>query len=192
MRDIIAVACIVILWVLLLDSSRAEADLLEDFVVAGGDPDDFNPSGEFDGSGSFVFVPGSTLEEVGFELDAALAAIHTRSGREVWRVVVGRSGRTESYQAVVARRGRVCAVGTRAPELPPEPDAGPRELLLACYAVANGSLVWAREFDLSSFRDAFVATQLEIIGDTLVLRLETVSLGFVRRRIMLFRLRDGA
>jgi outer membrane protein assembly factor BamB len=172
--------------------SQAE-DELDDFIVAGGDDFGFEPFGDFAASGRLVFVPGGLLRDDPSVWEAALVAIDTGNGREVWRAFREEDGESEVFRVAGADSGKASAAGYRSSPFP-RPGFPGGKVFVACYAARTGALLWEREFEVDAF---FVGTtssaEMAIHANTVVLQISSERLFDDRWKVVLmFDARSGS
>ncbi len=167
----------------------AVGDDLEDFVIAGDDLFDFAPAISQEASalwGHLVFVAGTGPPLSVTSRDAMIIAVDTRRAAEVWRVSTGEQGRLDSYHAVAASSGRVCAVGRGSESLIPGPTVF---LLVGCYKAKTGEPLWERELAMEGSR---LAQNLSVFTTRLSGTAFVVHINDFNRRVLLFDARDGS
>lgn len=176
-------AALLVLWVALPVHSEL-VEFVDPFVITGDDPADLDPTpfGEAIATlGPLVFVGGSAMDPAGFD-NAVLAAFRTRDRTEVWRVLGGPPGLVRSFSTVSAGRGKVCAAGPWS-----------RGVVVGCYHVLTGRLLWQRLLVVRPFPFAEPDLQIQLSRTSVVLSYtSTVRSQVAQALVLSFDARDGS
>jgi outer membrane protein assembly factor BamB len=139
----------------------ADESNIYDFLIAGDDQEDFAPTASVVTRRSIVLVGSTSATDPGF-FDRAIVAFDAKSHEELWRATWGELGERESFTAVAADAGRVCAVGIG-------------ELIgigigvgVSCYKEESGEILWERSFALETLPILWSTPRIELSGRTLL------------------------